>query len=75
MTRLILALAFLLACLTITSALPQRAVLDFDGDNKTDYAVVRIVSGHRHLVHPTQHGRLSGAGMGIVRRSMCTRRL
>jgi hypothetical protein len=41
MKRITLSLAFLLLCLTIASAVPQRAVLDFDGDNKTDYAVMR----------------------------------
>jgi hypothetical protein len=41
MKRIALSLAFLLVCFTVTFALPQKAVLDFDGDNKTDYAVVR----------------------------------
>jgi hypothetical protein len=43
MIRMSLAFSFLLACFTVTSALPQRAVMDFDGDNKSDYAVVRLV--------------------------------
>jgi spore coat protein A, manganese oxidase len=30
---------------TVANIVPQRAVLDFDGDNKTDYVVVRTVSG------------------------------
>jgi len=46
MIRALLSLVFLLACFSITSAVPQRAVLDFDGDNKTDYGVVRSVTGN-----------------------------
>ncbi|MBV9209548.1 MAG: VCBS repeat-containing protein [Acidobacteria bacterium] len=46
MIRALLLMVFLLACFNITSAVPQRAVLDFDGDNKTDYAVVRSVTGN-----------------------------
>jgi hypothetical protein len=45
MIRTILAFALLLASFSLAFALPQRAVLDFDGDNKTDYAVVRDVGG------------------------------
>jgi hypothetical protein len=45
MIRLTLSFVFFLACFTVSSALPQRAVLDFDGDNRTDYAVVRDDSG------------------------------
>lgn len=43
MNRIALSLIFLLSCLTVTSAVPQRAVRDFDGDNKTDYGIVRPV--------------------------------
>ncbi len=45
MIRTILCLLFIFVCFTMASALPQKAVLDFDGDNKTDYAVVRDVGG------------------------------
>ncbi|MBV9960465.1 MAG: VCBS repeat-containing protein [Acidobacteria bacterium] len=48
LTRLMfgaLALLTALATASATQALPQKAVLDFDGDNKTDYAVVRLTNG------------------------------
>lgn len=45
MTRITLSLVFLLLCFNVTSALPQRAVMDFDGDNKSDYAVIRLNAG------------------------------
>jgi hypothetical protein len=41
MRRIALSLVYLIVCFTVTKALPQRAVLDFDGDNKTDYVVLR----------------------------------
>lgn len=44
MKRIALSLAFLFVCFNIASAVPQKAVLDFDGDNKTDYALVRNAS-------------------------------
>jgi len=50
MPRTILSLVFLLLCFTVASALPQRAVLDFDGDNRTDYALVRNTSNNNPSV-------------------------
>ena len=48
MIRTTLSILAVLACMALSVfALPQRAVLDFDGDNKTDYAVARDVSGAR----------------------------
>ncbi|MBV9959193.1 MAG: VCBS repeat-containing protein [Acidobacteria bacterium] len=44
MSRPILSLAFLFLCFSNATAVPQRAVFDFDGDNRTDYAVVRSAS-------------------------------
>ncbi|MBV9960361.1 MAG: VCBS repeat-containing protein, partial [Acidobacteria bacterium] len=41
MIRSALALSALLLCSTVSFALPQKAVFDFDGDNRTDYAVAR----------------------------------
>ncbi len=43
MKHIALSLALLFVCSAGVSALPQKAVLDFDGDNKTDYVVVRGV--------------------------------
>ncbi|MBV9958799.1 MAG: VCBS repeat-containing protein [Acidobacteria bacterium] len=45
MTRALLTLIFMLACFSLASAVPQRAVFDFDGDNKTDYAIMRVTTG------------------------------
>jgi hypothetical protein len=46
MIRTTLSIFIVLACMALSVfAVPQRAVLDFDGDNKTDYAVVRNVGG------------------------------
>jgi hypothetical protein len=35
MIRTLISFVFLLVCLTVTFALPQRAVIDFDGDKLT----------------------------------------
>ncbi len=49
-----LACALCLCSLAAAQGIRQRAPLDFDGDNKTDYAVVRDAGASDHLIWYTQ---------------------
>jgi hypothetical protein len=60
MIRTLCSFCFLLACLTITFAVPQRAVIDFDGDNKTDYGTIRNIGETR-----TWYLQCSTDGFGV----------